>query len=67
MVLLSWKTVAAVKACSDCPDSREVLPRWSRGCFVDGVNLQRRHGTTLASGFALEYSVHALDVSAWLQ
>jgi hypothetical protein len=27
MVWLLWKTVAAVKACSDCPDSREVPSR----------------------------------------
>jgi hypothetical protein len=31
------------------------------------VNLQRRHGATQASGFVLEYSVHALDVGLWLQ
>jgi hypothetical protein len=63
MVLLLWKTVAAVKAWTV---AKYLGVGHAGGSFGD-VNLQRRRGTTLASGFALEYSVHALVVGLRLQ
>jgi hypothetical protein len=47
--------------------SRIVTALVTRAALSGDVNLQRRHGAILASGFALEYSVHALDARLWLQ
>jgi hypothetical protein len=47
----------------DAGQSRSATALVTRAAWSGDVKIQRRHCTTLASGFALEYSKHALDAN----